>query len=383
MRSRPRPWLLLTASLAAGGGDGGSGSPDARSDGFDRRALLRNLAEHVIAPTLDELDARADALVVAVDAWCAAGDRAAAQDAWRAAMSTWQRAEVMQVGPAAMDGGAPRDRIYSWPVVSSCAVDQEVMARWLDPAGYDLSTELTNRRGLAALEYLLFTTTLAVTCAPTAAPPGWNDLSDADKQTARCRYAQAAALDLAAQSEALRTAWSPSGGNYVEALATATGFASAHEAVNVVSDAMFYLDSATKDLKLGAPAGITMSTCPVLGDPCPQDLESKFGAHGRENVAANLRGFQALFTGGDGAGFDDFLTTLGAPELAAQMETDLADAIARVEAIPGSLETAITGDRQAVADAHAAVKRVTDAMKSRFLTVLSLDIPDDVAADND
>jgi hypothetical protein len=44
---------------------------------------------------------------------------------------------------------------------------------------------------------------------------------------------------------------------------------------------------------------------------------------------------------------------------------------------------ALANDYADVVAAHAAVKLFTDDLKSQFLTVLGLDIPDDVAADND
>jgi hypothetical protein len=51
--------------------------------------------------------------------------------------------------------------------------------------------------------------------------------------------------------------------------------------------------------------------------------------------------------------------------------------------LPDSFVTALQTNRAAVVETHAAVTLFTDDMKSQFLTVLALDIPDDVAADND
>src|SRR5688572_24838903 len=305
-------------------------------------------------------------------------------------MSAWQQAELMQFGPVAMDSGALHDVIYSWPTVATCAVDQDVMLRWQDPAAYDISTRLTNRRGLPALEYLLFHADLASTCPVTSAPPGWAALPDADKQAARCGFAGVAAVDLAAQAQILVDAWSPAGGNYAGVLASAgqsgSPFASAHAALNVVTDAMFYLDWQVKDAKLGQPAGITMNSCGTVQEPCPRDLESQWAAHSKENILANLRGFQALFLGDTpstpgGLGFDDFLVAAGAGELAATLTNDLPAAIVAVEAIPGTLDAALTAAPASVAAAHAALRLVTTNLKSQFLTVLALDLPDELGDD--
>src|SRR5690606_35860678 len=107
-----------------------------------------------------------------------------------------------------------------------------------DP-GHQLS-QLTNRRGLAALEHLLFTASLDHTCSDsTVATQGWNDLPAADRAAARCAYAELAAADLTAQADALVTAWAPDGGNYIDAFVNPDD---AQAMPNVVSDAMFYLE---------------------------------------------------------------------------------------------------------------------------------------------
>lgn len=382
-----RGLVVLPLFLATCGGNGGTpGTPDAPVVDFDRKALVTNLGTNVILPTFEAFEARAGALVTAVDAWCATPDdaalRSAAQDAWRAAAVEWQKAELMQIGPAMMER---HDTIYSWPLVNTCAVDQDVMLRWNDPAAYDISTRLTNRRGLPALEYVLFAPSLAATCPPQTAPPGWDALSEADRLAARCGYAAVAAADLAVQAGALVDAWST--GGYLDAF-IASGdsggaFSSAHEALNAVSDALFILDTDVKDMKLGEPAGIADNSCATVQEPCLADIEARVSGHSKQNIRANLDGFRLVFTGGEGLGFDDFLVAVNAADLATQMLADVDAAIAAVDAIPGTLEEAVQNDRDAVVAAHTAVRVVTDNLKSQFLTVLALDIPDAVATDND
>ena len=58
-------------------------------------------------------------------------------------------------------------------------------------------------------------------------------------------------------------------------------------------------------------------------------------------------------------------------------------AIAAADALPDSFLTALSADYDRVVAAHAAAKAYTDDLKSQFLTVLALEIPDDVATDND
>jgi uncharacterized protein len=397
--------LCLLPAIGCGGDDGGGdgdGNPqaDARPpDTFDRQAMVAHLAEQIILPTYEAFATTAADLGPAVDAYCAAlggkqeaAARTAAQDAWRAAMLGWQAAEMMLVGPAAMDDRALRDVIYSWPLVSSCAVDREVMERLADPESYDLGSKLSNRRGLAALEHLLFAASLEHTCPEGSPPEGWDALPEPERAQARCGFAQAAAADLSAQAAAVATGWRADGGNYVGQLAAAgedgSDIGSAQEAANLISDAMFYLDTETKDMKLGEPAGIADNTCGAVEEPCAAELESRISGHSKENVVRNLEAFRMLYTGeavpgGEGLGFDDFLSGLGAADVAEQMTADIDAAIAAAGAVPGTLEEALTADRAAVVTAYDSVKAITDILKSQFLTVLGLDIPDGAAGDND
>jgi predicted lipoprotein len=310
-------------------------------------------------------------------------------------MTDWQVAEMMLIGPAAMNELTLRDRIYSWPLVSSCAVSQDVMLKRGNP-DYDIGAQLNNRRGLDALEFLLFTTSLDTTCPPQIEPAGWVDLSEAEKLAARCALAADAATDLAAQAQALVDAWDPARGNYLGDFSGAgtsgSSFASAQMALNVVSDAMFYLDSRVKDWKLAEPAGITLNSCNTVQEPCLAELESAFAHHSRENIVANLRGFAMLFRGNgldqppdmsDGLGFEDYLRAAGADALADAMAADLATAVSAAEALPGTLDQSLISDYPAVVEVHTRIKAVTDNLKSQFLTVLGLDIPDSAAGDND
>ncbi len=400
-----RRWWRLGVSLAlaalasaCGGGDSSPTPPttvDAPGDDFDRLALLKNLGENIVLPLYTQFSAETADLEAAVGAYCeglggADEDslRTAAQAGWQAAMNTWQQAEVMQFGPVAMDDGAPRDVIYSWSIVSSCAVDQDVNLYRQDPAAYDISARLTNRRGLDALEYVLFQADLNHTCPSQTAPEGWDALDDAARATARCGYAEVAAADLAAQAAGLRDAWHPDSGNYVASFASAEGFASAQAALNVVTDAMFYLDTETKDMKLAEPAGIAENQCSAMGTPCEPELESPYAERSREHVIGNLTGIQRIYLGEgldgtDGVGFDEFLRALGAADVADQMTAAIADAITAAEAVPGTMRGALASDYDTVVAAHAGVKAITDLIKSQFLTVLGLDLPESGGSDND
>jgi predicted lipoprotein len=395
----PKLLIAVTAALVAGACGGGSAGPDGRPpDNFDRKALLSNLARNVIYPAYQQALSDGSAMQSAVQSYCSAlgtateaETLATARTAWRSAMAAWQRAEMMLLGPAAMDDKTLRDRIYSWPVVSPCAVDQDVMAAYNDSA-YDISNKLTNRRGFDALEYLLFSESLASVCPPQSAPVGWDALTDDTKKSARCAFADKASADLVAQLQTVVDAWDPAKGNYIGVLESAgdTGsmFASAQAAVNVVSDAMFYIHNEVQDMKLGEPAGITINSCATVQEPCLAELESQYAAHSLPSVVENLIAFEQVFLGNDaagtpGVGFDDFLRELDAGALADKITSDITAARTAAEGLSGPLRDALSTDYNAVVALHALVKTISDEMKSQFTAVLALELPDSAAADND
>jgi predicted lipoprotein len=405
----PRPGLASLAALAAAAASGCGGDspkPDATPDNFDRPAMLAHLGQHVLLPIQEAFAARAAALAPAVGAYCDALDAGspgttleAARAAFGDAIDAWQAADALLVGPAVENMKTLRERIYAWPLLSPCGLDRDTVTSWTEPGSYDVSTRLPNVRSLTAIEYLLHTTATAHTCA--TEPAGWGALG-ADLPRARCRLAQRIAADVAAQGAAVRDAWRPEGGDFVGALARAgqagSPFSSAHGAVNEISDGMFYVDAMVKDMKLGEAAGLALNVCGSVEAPCLREIELALSDRAAFAIRANLAALRQAFTGtapsADGPGFDDFLRALGQAELADRMTAALDDAIAKAAALPDGYVAALTTDRDGDADvdtadypeivaAHAAVKLFTDDLKSQFLTVLALEIPDDVATDND
>ena len=298
-------------------------------DRFDRRAMLVDQAGEVVRPEIAAFALDAAALDDAVAALQSAGGksdgRVAAQAAWNAVFLRWQRLEVWRFGPAAMDNSALRDRIYSWPVSSACAVDQATAL--CDPAkGCDATVALVNRKGLDALEALLFRDETANACPPQAAPAGWDALDDDARWQRRASWAKAVSGDLKVAAQALQDAWKVGGGDYVAVLAKAgevgNPFPSLREAVNHWSDALFYVDTETKTMKLGQPPGIVANPCGLFGEPCQQALESRWAQMSKEAIIENVRAFRIAVIGRDkgdvvpGPGIKAWLMAIGAEELA-------------------------------------------------------------------
>jgi len=386
------PRLAMAAMLViVACADDAPGGPDAKVIDFDRSALLANLGENIIMPAVGTFDSEAGSLASTVSTYCTdlggsndATNLAAAQDQWRATNSAWQRLELVQIGPVRDNSGELHDVIYSWPIVSACAVDQDVMALRDDP-GFDITTRLTNRRGIDAIEYALFSASLDSVCPAQTLPPGWDALSDDDKREARCNFALTAANDLANQATTLANAWSATGGNFIGNLTSAgqagSTYATADEAVNELFGGLFYLDAKTKDMKLAESIGLLPNVCSATDAACVDERESLFANASKANIAANVSAFRALFTGEDGVGFDDFVTAAGGDPTT--METALDGTDAALANITGTLNDALTTNYAAVVTLHGEVKKITDLLKTDIPQLTGLRVPEDLGGDTD
>lgn len=394
--------LAMTLTGCGGGGGGGDDETSAPIIGDDaRRAVLQDIAEEVILPSLQDFDAKALALKTAADTLAATpsdvGARSGAQTAWQAAMTSWQRNEVLQVGPAGRSSNPDmvaagqdfRNFIYSWPLtLDSCAL--ELAADNGDAV--DENTEL-NITGLGALEHLLFTPSAPDTCAaqPTAAE--------------RALHVQKLAARLALLATSLRNRWEPGFGNFLHqwssAGLTSEIYMSPQHALNALSIALFYVEKIGKDRKIayatGIPAAELSCTNPAS---CPEHLESRTSRHSGANLTANVQAFRDVFTGLNGKrGMNDLLEGIGRPELATEIVTVLDVVLAQLASIEDSsdFDTAVEGitDRNECLNAFASssglppcalaglLKTAMDTFRGPIVGSLSLAIPDSAAGDND
>lgn len=402
--SRPLALLICALLLPTVGCDGDPGAaldagpPDAETGALTRAEVLGQLATAVFVPAMNDFAARSAALLEAADGWSAAGggegaELDAAREAWRGAMAAWQYNELLLAGPAGAEssfigGQGLRDRIYSWPTTRPCGVDQNIVTERYAQADF-FSTQLVNVFGLDALEYLLFHTGPDNDCPSQVAINAdgtWAALQADELNRRRATYAAVVAGGIAAEAESLRAAWEPTEDDFAGQLAGAgaegSPYGSAREALEQVFHGMFYLDKVTKDLKLAVPTGLSPD-CPSA-QGCPADLEARWAGFARESLAANLKAGRALFTGGGaGPGFADLLVQAGAADLAEQMQADFDAAVAALQDDATPLDRLIADDLDAAQALHARVKAITDALKSRFVSVLDLAVPASGAADND
>ena len=351
---------------------------------------LAGVGPAVVEPALERFVAETEALEEAVTAWSSAlesgGDadaaRTDAQARWRSAMAVWQELEVMQIGPAASSltaiaGEDLRDEIYSWPTINPCRIDQETVAGSWDDAGY-FTGNLVNSYGLDAIEHLLFAE--ADNACPSQvdinADGSWDALGEDGVAESRAAMSAVLVAEVLRQGQVLQERWR-------EEVDLSAGdgsvYSSQQEALGAVSDALFYLDLVTREQKLGQPLGL-QDCAEAL---CPEDVEGVESGSSIAAIQANLVGFVALFSGGEGTGLDDVLDELGHGDLSEQLLADADAALALAGDLEGPLDAAIVDRTAEVTALYDAIKEITDALKGDVATVLVLQVPAEAAGDND
>lgn len=384
------PVVLLFSAAVAGpyacGQDKGGGDEQAAVEG-----VLDQVGSGVVGPTLTRFAAAADALVSATADWRdspgAEPGLLAAQTAWVDAMLVWQELEVMQIGPAgssltAVAGEDLRDEVYSWPTVNPCRIDQVTADEGWSDGGF-FADNLVNVYGVDALEHLLYAGDDHA-CGdgdPLTTDGTWDALGPAEIEARRAAYAHVLSEEVARLAATLNDRWAPAGGDFAGHLRLGAGtpYASQTEALNAVFDALFYLELSTKDRKIAVPLGL--ADCPNA--TCPDDVELPSAKLGGAAIAANLRGFKALFTGGDGPGLGGLLAAQGHESLEQSLLKELDEALALAEAGDPDLAARVEGDTSGVQELYDEVKDVTDLLKGPVATILTLQIPSEAAGDAD
>lgn len=372
------------------------------SDAQLQRQALETFDTALARPALEKTVTDFAALREAVDGWARAAQGQDAQAltsakaAFETAFLTWQRVELLQLGPlgAATQvtaGEGLRDEIYSWPTTNLCRVDSALVANTTPDDAY-FATALVTSKGLAVLEELLFNQSTANACLPNATintNGSWAMLAGSPAlQERRKAWALGVARHLEATARRARDGWSAPGGfgdKLTQAGAMGSVWRTPKDGLDDVYAGLFYADRWVKDFKLGAPAGITPA---CMAQSCPALAESPRAGLSTRALVENLVMARAIFTGSfeqtsSAVGFDDLLVERGAGALKDEMLLKLDAAVAAARALQRPVAVAATEDLDGLQALHAAVKAFTDLFKSQFVTTLSLKVPREGAGDND
>jgi predicted lipoprotein len=320
---------------------------------YDRNAMLTSVAERLALPAHEVLATRAQTLEAAAEAACADGAMSEAElgevrAAWWGARQAMELLAAFSVGPWRTAGlGAMLDR---WPTN-----DVEIERLVGGDAALDdslLATLGANKRGLPALEYLL-----------------WG----AQVSGRRCALTALLAKDVSASADALLAGWSGEGG-FARQLGQAGRvegmYANAQEALGDLANVAVAALEMIVGTQLGKPLGLTTG-----GAGRPELAECFRSRRSLEVVRLNLESAWRLYAGAEGGvGLGDMVRarSSGAD---GRMRAAFEAAFVALDALggsPGGLEQAVVSDRASVEAAREAIRAVLRLWKTEVIGALGV-----------
>lgn len=378
---------------------------------FSEEKMLVNIGINIIAKNVQDFSLQVSLLKNRIKDYCEDLESGIndtpvelqVKNQWTQAMLAYHLVDAAPVGPLSDNGRYYADNIYSWPFVNTCGIDNDVAVEALTAKSAALTTN--NRKGLAALEYLLFTPAETEKCNLTLAinknVVEWLKRSPQQRKKDRCVRARAIAADLDQKTQELWRAWDPERGNFTKTMIDGSRYASVKEAINALTDSLFSIES-IKDTKLGIPLGKT-AACTSADKKCPESSEHIWSGLAFSAISMQLSGFRAVIYGSTNKdkkafGFDDYLAAKGFSDSVQKMDEILMGNIQDVQKISeqGTIVdqiqkmdvascAATTLDNPAVPLCHlyTTVRKLANTFKSEVLTVLALQTPASFQGDND
>ncbi|NVK27666.1 MAG: imelysin family protein [Flavobacteriia bacterium] len=237
----------------------GEDSPSTPADNFNRKEVIKNIADNLILPSYSDLNAELNAMQDALDTYVASStesNKNALQAAWLDAYLSWQDAALWNFGPAEDAGLISAMNIYP-------SDTNQILANL--QGTYDLnSISQFDAQGFPGLEYILYSPSI-----------DWTNPSVST-------YFQDVLSRMKAKTEVTITGWNSYRDEFVNSQGTDRG-----SALGILFNQTFlpYLEVHNREAKFGIPGGQR------TGTPAPEKVE---GLHSRVNSKTlALRAFEA------------------------------------------------------------------------------------------
>lgn len=306
-------FILVSSFISCGGG--GKDPLLFLAAGPGSSAFLEHTGNFVIIPSLEQLTTDTAALEAAAVTYTTSGSTnvtnlAALQTAWDQVRISLKKVEPYYFGPATnpteyytkMDGfiksGArPSANLVKQiidgtvPTSTSCTPTNATLNET------NLSACAPKYKGIESLEILLFDsdysrTTIDSNASINAANAG---------NSRRTDYILALSQVINQDALDLYNKWLPSGGNFLREYTTGTGiqFRSQGEAFDIYIQSLGNLVNQIQDIKLGAPACLSVSCTGVgkLQEPSPVFLEAIYSRVAYKDLRDNLLGIEFAYLG--------------------------------------------------------------------------------------
>jgi len=306
---------------------------------FDRGRILENVTNNLIIPTYKNFNQTTEALHTASQTFTDNPTSENLNDlksAWETSIKTWKRAEVYNFGPA--ESLVLVTAIDRWPT-SERGIEQAI-DEYDDSDDYLIRIG-SNRKGLPAIEYLLFHDEESVIL---------DEFSDENRKA----YLNLLTEALTQHSSAILKEWNS---GYKGEFISKTGN-KADSGITLLANELGYILQKVRMEKLEIPFGAQ-----TKGTPRLQMLESVHANFSKELIRENLISAQQTFNGENSTGFDDYIEALGIEDdngelLSEAINNEYENAFRILDSIDGSLKNAIINQREPVQELIDSIQRL-------------------------
>jgi predicted lipoprotein len=280
----------------------------------DRSDVVDAIADEALIPSIEDATTQIALLADEVAAFCSApGEQAlqGAQDQWRLADRAWERAEVsVYYGPAPM---LRTDSKVDFEPVSPEGIEELLASDTAIDIDYVDNRSAASRRGLGAIEYLLF-----------------QPLRRAGEER-RCLLAESAATVAADAAVAMERAWTEGSESFHDVF---TMTMESNASLADVVAAQFEILNRETLFELGAALGVTSP------EPALQAIQEGPANAAIDRYLGQLQGISDTLSVGGEASLIELIRSRS-DDVATQIETRLASAVAGLESVSGSMTQAI------------------------------------------
>lgn len=340
-----------------------------KSDGFDRSAMLINIADNSIIPAYTELDIALRGLQEAKNEFINNADEkslANVRSNWINAYQIWQHVEMFNIGKA--------EQVFYNYQMNIYPTNVDDIEKNIATAAYDLSIPDNNDAvGFPALDYLLY------------------GLEESDTELlikytgdATAKAYQTYLSDVVDQMVSLTGIVLSDWKNGYRDTFVADVSNTATSALNkFTNDYIFYYEKGLRANKIGIPAGV------FSNDPLPNHVEGLYNKDvskllSLEALAAVTNIFEGIHfkKNTKGSSFGDYLIHLGKGALKTKISEQLALSKDKVEILDSNFNSQITIDNKKMTGAYDALQRGIVLLKVDMLQTLNVSI-DYIDADGD
>ncbi|WP_194767959.1 imelysin family protein [Tamlana sp. I1] len=354
--------MVMGFAVACSSSDDNS---ETSGDGYNRGALLTNLADNIIIPAYQDLNVKLMSLKADKETFIATPNQTnldVLRTSWLASYKVWQSVEMFNIGKA-------ESILYGFQMNVYPTSVQEVEAN-IASGSYDLTHPNNNAAvGFPAVDYLLY----GVAADDAAIVNIYNDA----KYT---KYLSDVINQMQALTETVLNDWTSS---YRDVFVNSTENTATSALNKFTNDYVFYFEKGLRANKIGIPAGNFSST------PLPEKVEgyyskvySKTLALDALDASQNVFNGKAYATSTTGESFKTYLQFLGRQDLVTQLETRFDEAREKLNFLNDDFYTQVTTDNTKMTEAYDALQKIVVLLKVDMLQAFNISV-DYVDADGD